>query len=211
MASPMVAQEAPSAWPPVVVGSLFARRRSVGAQARGRVLDLGVEGPPLDSYRPDTVDSVTVIEPDPARGERRRVEAAGLGLPITVLGSLDAVDQSGRGGSFDTVVSVLGLARHADLSRALSTALVGLHTNGSLLFVEPAMACGLVAAVTTPLVALIPGLGSLHLNRDVPSAVRAHGLTIVAIERFTMPTLIWPLRPFTQATARWSLSGGDDR
>jgi hypothetical protein len=197
-ASPVVDPTRP-AWPPVVVGVLDGRRRAVGRRARGRVLDLGSAGPPVDSYRLDGVESVTRIEPDVAAAEHLVADAARAGLPLDVVPSLDALAPSAR---FDTVVSVLGLAAQADLPAALSTVVASLAPDGSLLLVEPTLRPGWVGAVSTPLTAFVPAVAPFHLNRDVPSAVRAHGLTVIAIERFTMPTVIWLLRSFAQATAR---------
>jgi hypothetical protein len=196
----------------VVVGCLFARRWAIGSSAAGRVLDLGVAGPPLDSYRADAVDSLTVVEPDHGRAERLRRRAAGLGLSIVVVGSWDqAGADADHDGPYDSIVSVLGLASHADLPTTAARVVALLVDGGSLSFVEPTWAAGVLPAAATPFIALSPRLGSLHVNRDVPSAVRALGLTVVDIERFTMPTVIWPLRSFAHATARRTSSFGDHR
>lgn len=166
------------------------------------MLDLGGAGPPLSSYRRDRVTSVTIVERDPERARHRLERAARHGLDVTVLRSLDDRRADER---FDTVVSILALAERADLPAALGRIDRVFEPTGVLHLVEPVLAPGAWRALATPLAALVPGAGGWHLNRDVPSAVRAQGLTIVAIERFTMPTAIWPLRPFVQAQARRAL------
>lgn len=163
------------------------------------MLDLGGLGPPVDAYPTEAVRSLTIVEPDPAAAAARRERAATHGLDVDVVAS---VDELSAGERFDTVVSVCALAPVGDLPTALARAAARLAPEGSLHLVEPTLAPGAWRTLVTPLVAALPTVAGLHLNRDVPSAVRAQGLTVVAIERFTMPTVIWPLRPFVTLTAR---------
>jgi hypothetical protein len=95
---------------------------------------------------------------------------------------------------------VLGLPRFADLTTTIGTVYAA-SPDATLRFIEPVQHPGALHTAMTPVAARVPSLVGTHLNRDVPSAVRACGLTIVSIERFTMPTLLWPLRSFAQAVA----------
>jgi hypothetical protein len=45
-------------------------------------------------------------------------------------------------------------------------------------------------------------LAGRSVERDVPAAARAAGFTLIDLERFTVPTFIWPLRHFVHARAR---------
>jgi SAM-dependent methyltransferase len=105
-------------------------------------------------------------------------------------------------GSFDAVVSVAGLARVADLGAAVDAVARLLAPEGVLLAVEPGFRPGPLALVASSLGALLPPARGVHLARDLPTTIRAAGLTVTDVERFTMPTMIWPLRPFVQLRAQ---------
>jgi hypothetical protein len=107
-------------------------------------------------------------------------------------------DQVGR---FDAVVSVAGLARVADLGAAVDAVTRLLAPTGILMAVEPGFRPGPGALVASSVGALLPAARGVHLARDLPLTVRSAGLTVTDVERFTMPTLVWPLRPFVQLRA----------
>jgi hypothetical protein len=106
-----------------------------------------------------------------------------------------AADEVGR---YDAVISVAGLARLPDLGAAVSVIAAMLAPHGVMMAVEPGCRPGAMAVVAASLGALLPAARGVHLARDLPATVRSAGLTVTDVERFTMPTLIWPLRPFVQ-------------
>jgi cytochrome c biogenesis protein CcdA len=66
----------------------------------------------------------------------------------------------------------------------------------------------LAAGMSVPLLlvgasagALLPAVRGRHVGRDIALAVRSNGFIITDIERFAMPTSIWPLRAFAQGRA----------
>lgn len=106
-----------------------------------------------------------------------------------------AADEVGR---YDAVISVAGLARLPDLGAAVSVLADMLAPRGVMMAVEPGFRPGAMALVAASLGALLPAARGVHLARDLPATIRSAGLTVTDVERFTMPTLIWPLRPFVQ-------------
>lgn len=104
-------------------------------------------------------------------------------------------------GSLNSVVSVCGLVHCADLPGTLASLgrLVG--PGGELLALEPVGRPGITGMVASSIGALLPAVRNVHLARDLPAALRSTGWTLTDLERFTMPTLIWPLRPFVQLRA----------
>ena len=103
--------------------------------------------------------------------------------------------------SYDAVISVAGLARLPDLAAAVSVVADLLAPDGVMMAVEPGFRPGPMALVVASAGALLPAARGVHLARDLPATVRSLGLTVTDVERFTMPTLIWPLRPFVQLRA----------
>lgn len=115
-----------------------------------------------------------------------------------------ALDQGldvGQAGSYDAVVTVAGLARFADLGTALAVVASLLAPDGVVMAVEPGFRPGAMGVLSASLGALLAPARGVHLARDLPATVRLSGLTVTDVERFTMPTLIWPLRSFVQLRA----------
>jgi hypothetical protein len=103
---------------------------------------------------------------------------------------------------YDTIVCTCRLIVVPDLGRAAVGLSRLLAARGELHLIEPVNRPGSVGLVTSSAGAVLPAVSGLHLARDVPGAVRATGLTVIDLERFTIPTLVWPLRRFVQARAR---------
>jgi hypothetical protein len=168
-------------WPPLLLAGLAPKRRRLIEQARGAVLEIGAWAHDLDAYRDlDAVESATSVE------------------------SLDLIPAGAR---YDTVVSALALPSYADLPHAIETIRSHLGAVGHLLYLEPVGVpgmIGMVASLTSPLVGATAGL---HLDRDVPSALRSCGLVITDNERFTMPTAVWSLRHWVDGRARVEIEG----
>jgi hypothetical protein len=175
----------PDAWPAPLVAVILTRRRALLDDATGDVLDLAAP-----AARALVRDAAFL-----ATGQPRTGESGELASPAVVP----------QPGSFGTIVSVAGLVHFADLPLALKGITYLLHPQGELRMLEPIGRPGLAALLLASLDAGLcrwhsPTHG-LHINRDVPAAVRAEGLTISDIERFAMPTSTWPLRWWMQATA----------
>lgn len=102
---------------------------------------------------------------------------------------------------FDAVVSVAGLSRIADLSAAVAAVSELVTPDAVWLACEPGYRPGLLAMAAASAGVLLPPARGVHLARDLPATLRHHGLVVTDIERFTMPTLLWPLRPFVQLRA----------
>jgi SAM-dependent methyltransferase len=128
-----------------------------------------------------------------------RVLDLGTAAGRALLAATPALPQIGQ--RYDVVVSVVGLVHVADLPGALAAVGRALAPTGELWLVEPVARPGALATATATMWSFVPALAGLHLARDVPAAVRASGLTITDLERFTMPTPHVPLRPFVQLRA----------
>lgn len=115
--------------------------------------------------------------------------------------SLGAVDQSDPA-THEVIVSIGALTRFADLPRALHGIRRALAPGGRLHLVEPVTHPGWPGIVRASLGTTLPAVRGQHLGRDIPLALRATGFTITDLERFTMPTYQWPLRPFIHARVR---------
>ncbi len=102
---------------------------------------------------------------------------------------------------YDTIVSTCRLIEVPDLLRATTGLARLLADDGDLHLIEPVNHAGPVGLLTSSAGTLLPAVAGLHLARDVPAAVRATGLTVVDLERFIIPTLVWPLRRFIEARA----------
>lgn len=179
------ALELPDSWAAPLVAAILVRRRAMLTDAHGDILDLAAP-----AARALVRDAAFL-----ATGQPRTGEPGELASPAVVP----------QPGSFGTIVSVAGLVHFADLPLALRGIAYLLHPEGELRMLEPIGRPGLRALLHA---SLNPGLcrwrssaQGLHLNRDVPAAIRADVLTISDIERFTMPTSTWPLRLWMQATA----------
>lgn len=129
--------------------------------------------------------------------------AEGRHLLARVLnGDTSSPDGAGNlEGRVGAVVSAAGLARFADLGAAVSAIGYLLAPAGQLLAVEPGYNPGMVRMLATSLGTLLPAARGAHLARDLPATLRANGLEVADVERFSVPTLVWPLRPFVQVRA----------
>lgn len=160
----------------------------------------------VDPLRPLPRDVRAHIAP---RADLVRSQARGRVLDLADLPAVDdaplealALSESDTGG-YDTIVSIAQLVHLADLPAALEALGRLLRPGGELWLVEPIGRPGMAAAVQAWAWSAHPRLAGLQLSRDVPAALRATGMTITDIERFTVLTDLWPLRPFVQLRATW--------
>lgn len=185
MITALARPDLPARWPAVVRVELERRQQQLAALARGAVLDLG--------------------SPD-----GRHVLAAVLRLGgAPVPGGKPRADTSRREvvlddhlSAYDTVVSVGGFTRFADLPAALAAVDRVLAPGGTLFATEPVGRPGLVGLLSNSAGMVLPPARGAHLARDLVSALRDTGFVVLDCERFTMPTAAWPLRPFVQVRAR---------
>ena len=110
-------------------------------------------------------------------------------------------DGPAEDGSYDVVVSVAALVEVADLPGALARIHDLLTPDGWFCFIEPVVHPGWRGVLRASVGAHLPAVRQQHLGRDVPLAARANRLLITDIERFEMPTPVWPLRSFVQSRA----------
>jgi len=167
---------------------LAARRRHLLATARGRVLEIGAgTGLNLRHYRPDRVDSLLALEPDPAMRARLAARARTLAVPLEVRAATIDEVQFPEGG-FDTVVVTLTLCCVPDPGAAAAAIARWLTPGGRLLFLEHVVALGprgRLQRAATPLWSRLAG--GCHLDRDTLGALREAGLSVSDCVRFAMP------------------------
>ena len=137
----------------------------------------------LDRARPPMLD---LDEPE------ARARLAGIG---------SAGADRAPGERFASIVCTAALVDQPDLGRA-TRALAGLlDDDGELLMVEPVNRTGAWGLLVSSAGSVLPVVAGLHLSRDVVAAVRAAGLTVADVDRFDIPTPVWPLRRFVQLRA----------
>ena len=184
--------------------ALRKRRSSLARAASGDVLDLGGWSDHLDSYQITTaVRSVTMLD---RIGDIRAGTSAHDPEGVTRVDAdpeeLSALDF----GPFDTIVSLIRTPLVADLNRFLRTLSELLADGGRLLFLEPVARAGRTGRLLAISGRLGRAAGGLHLDWDLPAEIRALGMTITDLERFKVPTVSAPFRPFVEAKARRPLS-----
>lgn len=179
--------------PPGLQLTVRTRRRVLARRARGRVLDLG--GAEAHAALWGAAREVTeVVHLDRSTGRRRD------------LGRVAALAAEGQ--RFDTVFSVFQLASAPDLDQALAGVRDVLAPDGIVLFLEPARltgATGRAQRLVAPSLATATGW---WVDRDIPAALRASGLSVTDLERHRSNTVQWWLRSLVEGTAHPSLLSG---
>lgn len=162
---------------PVAVRGLVRAR--VGRSllvAHGRIVDLGGDLSSVGDYPPHVRGSVTVLEST----------QGGLAAEIDALSP------------FDTVVSMGRLAFEADPDVAIGAIAAGLAADGRLIFVEPTPGPGTVGRGTSRLWSL----AGVDVGTDLTHRLWAGGMSVLRVRRFSVPTLVLPLRDWVWGTAR---------
>lgn len=103
---------------------------------------------------------------------------------------------------YGNVVSVAELVRFPDLVLALSGIERLLADDGAFWVIEPVHHPSSTSTLFASLWAAHPSVAGTHVERDVTLAVRTVGLAFTHLERFAMPTTVYPLRLFIQGRAR---------
>lgn len=190
-----------------IAPALRHRRRSVAAKATGRVLDLGGWSDHLGSYclgdtgegEPGCVDKVTMlVRPGDLRSGDSTRDPDGL---IRVDAGFDSLSDLGVG-PFDSIVSLIRMPLIADLDRMIRTVDELMAPDGRFLMLEPVRRSGRLGRMVALTGSLMRATGGLHLDRDIPARLRAEGMTVTDLDRFDVPTVSAPLRPFIEASAR---------
>ena len=178
-------------------------RHELLAQARGRVLELGAgTGLNLEHY-PETIESLTLVEPDPHMTKRLRTKLAQAGRDAEVI-EAPAEELPFPDNSFDTAVVTLVLCTVPDQPVALVEIKRVLKPGGQLLFLEHVRSRNPELAkwqdrLERPWHFLGDGC---HCNRDTVSAISAAGFDLGDVERGRLPKAVAIVRPLAQGTAR---------
>jgi hypothetical protein len=100
---------------------------------------------------------------------------------------------------YDSIVCTGALMDRPDLWAAVRGLDRLLADDGDLWVVEPVNRPGGLGLLWSSLGAGLAPVVGRHVSRDVIRTLRAAGLTVADLDRFTVPTRAWPLRPFVQA------------
>lgn len=178
------------------IAGMRRRRRSLLAEARGRVVEIGSgTGLNLEHYH-GAVDDLVLTEPDPGMRRRltRRLEQQGITARILDAPAehLPFADES-----VDTVVATLVLCTVNNPQQVLREIARILRPGGELLFIEHVRASsGLLAAAQDRLVRPWRGFaGGCVCNRPTLDLMRAGGFTVEADKHVWrgMPAIVHPL------------------
>jgi ubiquinone/menaquinone biosynthesis C-methylase UbiE len=177
-------------------------RRELLAQARGRVVELGAgTGLNLDLY-PDSVEDLTLTEPDPHMTKQLRGKLAEFPRPVDLI-EAPAEELPFADSSVDTVVVTLVLCTVPDQAAALREIHRILKPDGQFLFLEHVRAAdpGLAKwqdRLEGPWRFLCDGC---HCNRDTVSAISAAGFKLGDVERDELPKAPPIVKPLVRGSA----------
>ena len=159
------------------VPAIRRQRQQVVPRAKGRVLEIGVgTGLNLPFYNGNQVERLFGLEPAVAMHHRARLAADKAGIAMELLPDFaEAIPL--ESGSIDTVVSTYTLCTISDVAAALAEIGRVLRPKGCLLFCEhgrsPDPRVQRCQDTLNPLWNWFGG--GCHLNRDIPSLLRASG------------------------------------
>lgn len=177
------------------------RRETVG-QARGRVLELGAgTGLNLDLY-PESVQNLTLTEPDPhmIKQLRKRVEESARKAEVI---EAPAEQLPFEDDSFDSAVVTLVLCTVPDPAAALREIGRVLKPGGQFLFLEHVRSRNpSLAKWQDRLEGPWRFLGDgCHCNRDTVSTISAAGFDLGEVERPEFPKVIPIVKPMAKGSA----------
>jgi ubiquinone/menaquinone biosynthesis C-methylase UbiE len=177
-------------------------KRKLLANARGRVLEIGVGTGLSFSHYPADVELVGV-EPSAPMLRRAKRRAAELHKDVTLVHAA-AEELPFEDGSFDTVVNLAVLCSVRDQGRALAEARRVLRPGGRLLFVEHVRSDDPSVARRQDRYERPWGWFACgcHPNRDTLGAIEAAGFEVVELEREERPELPQLVRPHVKGWAR---------
>ncbi len=102
---------------------------------------------------------------------------------------------------YDAIIATGSLTTWPDLHAVLVAADRLLADDGELLLVEPVDHPGVWGLLERTIGSWLPQGRGRHLSRDVVGTVRSVGLTVADVDRFTIPTWVWPLRRWVDLRA----------
>jgi hypothetical protein len=136
--------------------------------------------------------------------ERARGRVLDLDDPAAtavLAATLSDPDPAAAAGRYDTILVTGQLLAWPDLHAAVVALDRLLADDGDLFVLEPVNHPGLVGLVASSIGGHLPQARRRHLSRDVVATLRSVGLCVADLDRFTIPTLVWPLRRWVQARA----------
>jgi ubiquinone/menaquinone biosynthesis C-methylase UbiE len=177
-------------------------RRDLLAEARGRVLELGAgTGLNLDLY-PQSVQDLTLTEPDPhmVKQLRKRVEESPRAAEVV---EAPAERLPFEDGSFDTVVVTLVLCTVPDPAAGLAEVKRVLKPDGHFLFLEHVRSPDPKLAkwqdrLESPWRFVGDGC---HCNRDTVAAISSAGFELGPVERPEFPKVPPIVKPMAKGSA----------
>jgi ubiquinone/menaquinone biosynthesis C-methylase UbiE len=182
-------------------------RHELLAGARGRVLELGAGTGVNVTHYPETIEGLTMIEPDPHMTKRLRDKLAALSKTseVTVI-EAPAESLPFPDDSFDTAVVTLVLCTVPDQPAALKEIARVLKPDGQLLVLEHVRSRDpRLAKWQDRLEGPWRFLGDgCHCNRDTVAAITAAGFELGEVDRGALPKAPPIVRPLARGTASLS-------
>jgi len=183
----------------VVMFSLRKPRARLVAEARGKVLEIGV-GTGLNFRHYNGIESLEGIEPDPHMLARAQKRAARRPFPVN-LQRCGAEALPFADATFDTVVGTWVLCTIPEYEQALKEMLRVLKPGGRLLFVEHTRSrfrrAEALQDQLTPVWRKVAG--NCHLNRDSLTHLRSTGFDDIDIQPLGRES--WTLFPMYRGSA----------
>ncbi len=118
---------------------------------------------------------------------------------VLEVGQIDLGDADGR---YDTIYSFVRSPGESDLDGYMARIRELLAPEGMAFFLEPTIRTGPLGRALGIGGQVVRPMTGLHLDRDVPKAIRRAGLFITDLHRFEIASVAAPLRPFVEAWAR---------
>jgi hypothetical protein len=144
----------------------------------------------------------------PVLARRRQSVLDSLDADALVLTGPPAEWPAASTQSVPSVVTVGWLAAARDLEVAISQVLERLDDGGWLHVIEPTSGRPSLARAQRFSSAVSQLRTGWYLGRDIPGALRAAGLVVTDVERFSMPVSSTILQPWVQARARRRVTSG---
>jgi ubiquinone/menaquinone biosynthesis C-methylase UbiE len=177
-------------------------KRKLLANARGRVLEIGI-GTGLSLSHYPKIGELVGVDPSEPMLRRARRRAADLGRDVTLVeGPAEALPFDDE--SFDTVVSLAVLCTVDDPSRVLQEIRRVLRPGGSFVFLEHVRSSDSKLAQWQDRLERPWGwiAGGCHPNRRTLEAIERAGFEVVELEREDLPDIPRLVRPNIMGVAR---------
>ncbi len=177
-------------------------KRSLLANARGRVLEIGV-GTGLSFPHYPELDELVAVEPSEPMLRRARTRAAELGRQVELVAA-SAERLPFEDASFDTVVTMAVLCTVDDPERAVQEIRRVLRPDGQFLFLEHVRSPEARRARWQDRLERPWGViaGGCHPNRPTLATIEAAGFEVTELEQGELPGQPRLVRPYVLGTAR---------